>query len=65
MAHIDTDTNRPVGDHGTASNAIEFALHHHDDTLQTYEFLAAWQRGDLSEWPEYHEWLNKAHPWGE
>lgn len=59
MALIDSSTGRAPGDHGTAEQAIEFALNIHDDTLQTYEFLRGWHDGDLSEWPEYYEWLNK------
>ena len=54
---IDSRTGRPIGDHGTAEQAIAFALDAHSDTLQTYEFLEAWRDGDLDEWPEFYPWL--------
>lgn len=43
-------------DHGTASQAIEWAVHVNRDA-QEWEFLNAWQQGKLDEWPEYYEWL--------
>lgn len=55
---IDKFTGRPIGDHGTHADAMTFALDVHDDPGETYEFLKAWQIGDLREWPEYYEWLN-------
>lgn len=55
---IDPNTNRPMGDHGTSQQAIDFALDVHDDTLETYEFLNAWRDGGAwEEWPEFYVWL--------
>lgn len=56
----DTPTTQMVArsDHGTHEDAVRFALEVHDDTLQTWEFLNAWSRGDLGEWPEFYEWLD-------
>jgi hypothetical protein len=50
---------RQPWDHGTADQAIEFALMHKSAawTLER-EFLAAWREGDLDEWPEYYDWLD-------
>lgn len=59
---IDPRTNRPLGDHGTANDAIEFAM----DVLpnltngcpEADTFLRAWREGDaFDEWPEFYEWL--------
>lgn len=46
---------RPLGDHGTAQDAIDFAL----DELRDFhaDFLTAWREGDLAEWPEFYVWL--------
>lgn len=55
-APVDPRTGRPCGDHGTAMDAINFAL----DTSQGLEcedFLRAWREGDLAEWPDFYEWL--------
>lgn len=53
---IDTRTGRPVGDHGTALQAVNFALDH-EDSGDTNTFLRCWREGDLAEWPEFYEWL--------
>lgn len=53
---IDASTGRPNGDHGTAMDAINFAL----DTsngLEADDFLRAWREGDLAEYPDFYEWL--------
>lgn len=53
---FDPRTGRPMGDHGTALDAINFAL----DTSQGLEcedFLRAWREGDLEEWPDFYEWF--------
>lgn len=52
---IDQRTGRPFGDHGTSSEAIEYAL----DAFWPggIEFLSAWRDGGLDEWPEFYEWL--------
>lgn len=44
-------------DFGTANQAIEWVLHV-NRSGQEHEFLSCWQVGDLSEWPEYLEWLD-------
>lgn len=54
----DPHTGRAFGDHGTAHQAIDFAL----TTPAGFEcanFLAAWRSGDLKSWPEFYAWLNK------
>jgi hypothetical protein len=51
----DPHTGRPFGDHGTANQAIDFAL---SEAHETYEFLKAWREGDLEEWPEFYVWLS-------
>ena len=55
----DPTTNRPWGDHGTADDAIEFLLDVRQVAGEETEFLKAWREGDLREWPEYYEWLNR------
>lgn len=55
---IDPETNRPIGDHGTAADAIDFALDHEGGDCDT--FLRRWREGDAaSEWPDFYEWLAK------
>lgn len=56
---IDPRTGRPVGDHGTAAQAIEWALDQNDDYAGVDCFLRAWREGDLGEWPEFYEWLTR------
>ena len=53
---IDPRTGRAIGDHGTANQAIEFAIDWSvcDDATT---FLRSWQQGDLDEWPEFYRWL--------
>lgn len=53
---IDPRTGRPVGDHGTGAQAIEFALDYSrcDDAVT---FLGSWKDGSLDEWPEFYKWL--------
>lgn len=58
MTKVDPITKRPYGDHGTALQAIDFAL----DELREIDascFLYDWRCGDLLAWPEYYEWLAK------
>jgi len=52
----DPRTGRAIGDHGTANQAIEYAVHHADEPDA---FLRGWQQGDLDEWPEYYAWLTQ------
>lgn len=48
---------RSRDDHGTANQAIDFAI---DYTLcdDAATFLRSWQQGDLAEWPEFYTWLD-------
>lgn len=57
-ATIDPHTGRPLGDHGTAQDAIDYvlgsgALYHEVADV----FLTAWREGNLGEWPEFYAWL--------
>lgn len=61
---LDPRTGRPFGDHGTAGDAIDFAL---DGQFVGYDetelFLEAWRDGTAhDEWPEYYEWLKGRAP---
>jgi len=49
---------RTPGDHGSALDAIDYALDHEPDG-DAATFLRRWREGDLSEWPEFYEWLAK------
>lgn len=55
---IDPKTGREFGDHGSANEAIDFALDH-EGTGMTWEFLKSWRQGDLEEWPEYYAFLEE------
>lgn len=59
LASIDSRTGRPFGDHGTGTDAIEFALSSDSAPGEGEDFLRAWQYGDLDEWPEFYQWLEK------
>lgn len=52
---LDPRTGRPFGDHGTAEQAIDFAISVADTEAEA--FLRSWQQGDLDEWPEFYVWL--------
>lgn len=54
---IDRTTGRPVGDHGRAEDAINFAIDQLDAEQDT--FLRAWRSGDLSEFPDFYDWLRE------
>ncbi|MEQ1950962.1 hypothetical protein ABMA59_06045 [Mesorhizobium sp. CN2-181] len=54
---IDPRTGRPIGDHGTAIQAINYALDVERDDREA--FLRCWREGDLEEWPEFYAWLAK------
>lgn len=44
--------------HGTALDAVDWAVDFNDDDpADAHTFLHCWREGDLSEWPEYYEWL--------
>lgn len=57
----DPRTGRPFGDHGTANQAIEYALDaskHDFDVANQIEFLKAWREGGaFEEWPEFYAGL--------
>jgi len=54
----DPRTGRPIGDHGTALDAIRFVLDKSDsDPVNQVDFLRAWCEGALDEWPEFYDWL--------
>jgi hypothetical protein len=56
---VDPRTNRLVGDHGTADQAIEWALDHSaDGAWEAHTFLNQWRHGNAAdEWPEFYQWL--------
>jgi len=57
---IDPQTGRPLGDHGTGTQAIEWLLNVNTDNdhYNREAFLKAWQEGSAwEEWPEFYEWL--------
>lgn len=56
---IDPRTGRPIGDHGTALQAMQFATESYSAMSQEREFLKGWMEGNLDEWPEFYEWLKK------
>lgn len=60
----DPDTGRPMGDHGTASQAMHWAMDAGDRVREVddvEEFMRAWRDGSAwEEWPEFYEWLE---PW--
>lgn len=56
---------RESWDHGTHAQAIEFLLYHRQAPGEEYEFLKAWNEGDLDEWPEFYEWLDTQTKLGE
>lgn len=57
---IDPRTDHAVGDHGTAVQAIDYALAGNNSAwTQETEFLRAWREGDLDEIPDFYVWLNK------
>lgn len=60
--NIDQRTGRQFGDHGTALQAIDWALNHMPsrDNYELDVFLRSWMEGDLDEWPEFYEWLASA-----
>lgn len=60
MVEIDKTTGRPFGDHGTGSDAIEYALFHINDDGEKIDFLNEWMVGGAQdEWPEFYSWLKK------
>jgi hypothetical protein len=60
---IDPRTGRPIGDHGSAEAAIEFARAHAGNSHELIAFLEAWTEGRaFEEWPEFYTWLAKKEP---
>ena len=62
VTKIDPETGRPVGDHGTGEQAIDFILHHSEDhdLYKMEAFRKAWQEGAAhEEWPEFYAWLSR------
>lgn len=58
--HIDPNTGRIVGDHGTAEDALEFILEGGHAPGEETEFLKAWRDGyAFEEWPEFYAWLEQ------
>jgi len=55
---LDPRTGRPIGDRGTANDAIEWACDH-ETGFEAQVFLNAWRQGHLDEWPEFYDWLKK------
>lgn len=55
----DPRTKRPVGDHGTPLQAINFILDHSGVPWEADTFLRSWREGDLDEWPDFYEWLEQ------
>lgn len=54
---IDPRTGFPLGEHGTAQQAIDWLLDVNRDG-QEREFLSVWRDGGAwQEWPEFYEWL--------
>jgi hypothetical protein len=56
---IDERTGRRIGDHGTAKQALDFALDvMADDPHLQLDFLEAWRKGDGVEGcADYYAWL--------
>jgi hypothetical protein len=55
-------TGRPLGDHGTAMQAINYAADviGYGDPHDALAFLNAWREGDAAaEWPEFYDWLRR------
>lgn len=65
---LDPRTGRPFGDHGTAVQALNFALYHMKDEDGGYPvndddrmmFLREWFEGAAAdEFPEFYTWLKE------
>lgn len=54
---VDPRTGRPFGDHGTANQAITYALDVLPDLFGGMDFLQCWREGNLTDWPEFYAWL--------
>jgi hypothetical protein len=58
---IDPKTGREFGDHGSADQAVVWALDHSPSwgTEYAHAFLWAWREGDLAGFPDYYAWLKE------
>lgn len=56
---LDPRTGRPLGDHGTAVQAVAYALDVEQNTGDAVVFLEHWREGNLDEWPEFYDWLKR------
>lgn len=56
---IDPRTGRPIGDHGTYLQAMQFATESYSAMGQEREFIKGWMEGSLDDWPDYYAWLRK------
>lgn len=59
---IDPNTGRPLGDHGTANDALEWMWDHSGDVDPGNQaaFLECWRDGSaFEEWPEYYVWMKE------
>jgi len=67
MVGIDPRTGRPIGDHGTALQAIDWVLNKggSDARCEMEVFLKNWMEGNLDEWPEFYAWLSATAKEGE
>jgi hypothetical protein len=54
---LDPRTGRPWGDHGTGSQAVEYAFSELDGDFDAIEFLRSWREADLEEYPDFYGWL--------
>lgn len=62
---LDPATGRPLGDHGTADDAVAFVLDNVGDDIEALSFLRYWDAGDVRAWPDFYPWLaarEKARP---
>ncbi len=53
---IDPRTDRPYGDHGTANEAIDYAIERAG--IEAGEFLVAWREGTLEEWDDFYAYID-------
>jgi hypothetical protein len=60
LLKLDPRTGRPFGDHGSAAQALEYALDHLAGYADIDVFLRAWREGALDEWHEFYAWLAEA-----
>jgi hypothetical protein len=61
VSDIELTHGHPIGDHGTALQAINWVLNHGgpDARCEIEAFLKNWMEGNLDEWPEFYAWLAK------